>query len=95
MKSGVPQGSVLGPFIFLQHISDINNEIADSRVSCFAVDTRIIIGIKDQEDTHIQQNYLHKLYKWADTSNMKFNAKKFELLRYEKEQEIKPATTYK
>ena len=41
------------------------------------------------------QNYLHKLYKLADTNNMKFNANKFELLRYGKEQEIKSATTYK
>ena len=43
------------------------------------------------------QNDLHKLYKWADTkfNNMKFNANKFELLRYGKEQEIKSATTYK
>ena len=36
-----------------------------------------------------------KLYKWADTNNMKFNANKFELLSYGKEQEIKSATTYK
>ena len=35
------------------------------------------------------------LYKWADTNNIKFNANKFELLRYGKEQEIKSATTYK
>ena len=35
------------------------------------------------------------LYKWADTNNMKFNANKFELLRYGKEQEIKSATTHK
>ena len=39
------------------------------------------------------QNDLHKQYKWADTNNniMKFNANKFELLRYGKEQEIKSA----
>ena len=41
------------------------------------------------------QNDLQKLYKWADTNNMKFNANKFELLRYGKEQEIKSVTTYK
>ena len=41
------------------------------------------------------QNDLHKLYKLADTNDMKFNANKFELLRYGKEQEIKSATTYK
>ena len=40
-------------------------------------------------------NDSHKLYKWADTNNMKFNANKFELLRYGKGQEIKSATTCK
>ena len=33
------------------------------------------------------QNDLYKLYKCADTNNMKFNANKFEFLRYGKEQE--------
>ena len=41
------------------------------------------------------QNDLHKLYKLADTNNMKFNDNKLELLRYGKEHDIKPATTYK
>ena len=41
------------------------------------------------------QNNLHKLCKWANTNNMKFNANKFELLRYGKEQEIESATTDK
>ena len=36
-------------------------------VSCFADDTRILLGIKDEEDTQMLQNDLHKLYKWADT----------------------------
>ena len=35
------------------------------------------------------------MYKWADANNMKFDAKKFELLQYGKQQEIKSATTYK
>ena len=56
-------------------------------------DTLILLGIKDEEDTQMLQNDLHNLYKWADTNNIKFNANKFELLRYGKEQEIKSATT--
>ena len=39
--------------------------------------------------------YIIMLYEWADTNNMKFNAIKFEFLRYGKEQEMKSATTYK
>ena len=95
VRSGVPQGSVLGPLLFLIHISDINYEIAESTVSCFADATRILLGIKDEEDTLMLQNDLHKLYKWADRNNMKLNVNKFELLRYGKEQEIKSATTNK
>ena len=86
---------MLGHIVFLIHISNISYEIADSTVSCFADDTRIQLRIKDEDDTQMLQNYLRKLYKWADTNNMKFNADKFELLRYGKEQEIKSATTYK
>ena len=41
------------------------------------------------------QTDFQKLFKWADTNKMKFNANKFELLRYGKEQEIKSATTCK
>ena len=46
-------------------------------------DTRILLGINDEEDTQMIQNK-HKLYKLADKNNMKFNANKFELLRYGK-----------
>ena len=94
-SGGIPQGSVLGPLLFLIHISDLNYKIADSTVSCFAGDNRILLGIKDEEDIQMLQNDLHKLYKWANTNNMKFNANKFELLRYVKELEIESATAYK
>ena len=73
VRSGIPQGSVLG-----------NYEISDSTVSCFAYDTQILLGIKDEQDTQMLQHDLHKLYKWADTNNMKFSANKFELMRYGK-----------
>ena len=86
---------MLGPLPFLIHISDINYKITDSTVSWFADDARILLGIEYEEDTQMLQNDLHKLYKWPDTNNMKFNANKFELRRYGKEKEIKSATTYK
>ena len=48
----------------------------------FADVTRIFLGIKDEKDTQVLQNDLHKRNKWTDTNNMKFNANKFKLLRY-------------
>ena len=51
----------------------------------FADDTRILLGIKYEEDTQMLQNDLHKLYKWADINIMTLNANKFELLRYGKD----------
>ena len=65
--------------ICIIHISNTNYEIADSTVSCFADDTRILLGIKDEEGTQMLQHDLQKLYKFADTNNMKLNANKFEL----------------
>ena len=44
--------SELGPLLFLIHISDINYEIADSTVSCFADDTRVLLGIEKMKRTH-------------------------------------------
>ena len=92
VRSAAPQGSVLGPLLFLINASDINYEITNSTVSCFADDTRILLGIKDEENRLMLQSDLHKLYKYADTNNMKFNANKFELLRYGEVQEIKSAS---
>ena len=55
VRIGVPQGSVLGPLLFLIHLSNINYEMSNSKVSCFTDDTRILLGIKDEEDTHMMQ----------------------------------------
>ena len=43
------------PLLFLIYISDINKEIADSTVSCFVDDTRILLGIKVEKDTQMLQ----------------------------------------
>ena len=82
MKSGVPQGSVLGPLLFLILIGDIDAEIVSSFLSSFADDTRIGHVVSSDEDRAALQADLQRVYGWAASNNMQFNSDKFELMRY-------------
>ena len=48
--SGVPQGTVLGPLLFLIMIADIDNGVSDSNLISFAGDTRLYSGVEDVTD---------------------------------------------
>lgn len=76
--SGVPQGSVLGPILFIILISDIDQDIERSRLSSFADDTRAWRGISSESDRDRLQYDLSKVYLWAEENKMVFNASKFE-----------------
>ena len=80
--SGVPQGSVLGPLLFLILIGDIDSEVAESFISSFADDTRVGKDINDANDIHQLQADLTTIYNWAKNNNMELNDDKFEHLRY-------------
>ena len=80
-KSGVPQGSVLGPLIFLILISDIDMELKFCRASSFADDTRIV-AVESSTSQSVVQEELSHIYSWARENMMTFNAAKFEHLQY-------------
>ena len=94
VKSGVPQGSVLGPLLFLVLISDIDQEITSTFLSSFADDTGVAKGITMTEDVEALQSDLQAIYKWSEENNMEFNFQKFECLRYGNNNEIKDSTCY-
>ena len=79
--SGVPQGTVLGPVLFLILMSDISKDINCNIIS-FADDTRLYSAINSPADCDSLQCDLSNVYKWAESNNMKFNSKKFQYINF-------------
>ena len=90
VKSGVPQGTVLGPLLFLIYINDIESQITSS-ISLFADDSALYRPIYSESDSLSLQEDIFKLQKWANTWQMAFNVNKCKLLRitYRKSSVIK------
>ena len=75
VTSGVPQGSVLGPVLFLLYINDINGNIK-SFICLFADDSIIYRKISSKTDHKILQTDLNQLQTWSDKWQMEFNVSK-------------------
>jgi len=79
VTSGIPQGSVLGPILFVIYINDMP-ECVDSTTYLFADDTKIFKEIKSSNDEGKLQNDLDELQKWSDTWLLKFHPNKCKVL---------------
>ena len=75
---GVPQGSVLGPILFLKYIDDLENCLRGSNSVSFADDTRLRKNIS----CCVYQNILLNVIEWSKSNNMALRESKFELLTY-------------
>ena len=80
--SGVPQGTVLGPLLFILFINDLEQVVTSSTVSFFADDTRVSKQISCYEDCMLLQDDLYKILDWSRRNNMKLHEQKFELLNH-------------
>ena len=91
--SGIPQGTVLGPVLFVVYINDLLDELSSDGLM-FADDTKVYRQIKSCEDAIILQKDLQKLENWSNTWLLKFNADKCHVLTLGKFEDIKHAHQY-
>ena len=77
--SGVPQGSVLGPLLFLLFVNDLPDDIKCS-IKMFADDTKMWSVLRSEEDSHALQGDLDRLSKWSEDWQLLFNAEKCKIM---------------
>ena len=77
--SGVPQGSVLGPILFLLYINDLPENV-QSQVRLFADDTAVYLTVQDPNDSKRLQSDLNVLQEWEKKWDMEFNPSKCQVL---------------
>jgi len=77
VKSGVPQGSVIGPLLFIFYVNDITTTpLSSGTLSLFADDLLLYHPIRSAADyLHLQAD-VEKLCVWSDSNHLKFNGTK-------------------
>ncbi len=81
MHSGVPQGSILGPLLFLLFVNDMPDVLSDTtKISLFADDAKIYHKIANLTDSLILQYDLNNLIRWTHIWKLKFNPLKCKIM---------------
>ena len=83
LKCGVPQGSILGPLMFLIYVNDIDGLCDQTELSSYADDTVIYASHQDPVTAYINvQNDLGHLSHWCQINKLTINAKKSHSMKF-------------
>jgi hypothetical protein len=79
VRSGVPQGSILGPLLFIIFINDIDLGIKN-RILKFADDTKIFGKVGTDKEIASLRDDLQRLFDWSESWQMPFNIEKCKIM---------------
>lgn len=89
--SGVPQGSHLGPILFLVFVNDIIHSIKNSKCSMFADDLKLYKEIESSTDIALLQKDLDAIHEWCHSNMMTLNAAKCYHITFTRKKLIQPS----
>ena len=94
ITSGVPQGTVLGPLMFLVLIDSLGDTEIDALLTAFADDSKVTLPINNEAEALKLQSDLELIYDWEKKNNMKFNISKFNVVKFGRNQDLKENYNY-
>jgi len=80
VSSGVPQGSVLDPLLFLIYVNDLDSVISHSTLKLFADDVLLYAPANTLKNCSLLQDDLNSNFSWASCWKLKLNPTKCEAL---------------
>ena len=93
VKSGVPQGTVLGPVLFILYVNDMPDILKHSSMKLFADDAKLHKTIKSDADRALLLEDMENVSKWAQENSMELNSNKFQLLQHGRSDDLKKPYT--
>jgi hypothetical protein len=84
VTSGVPQGSILGPILFIMYINDMDTVLNNATIYKFADDTKVVSTANTTEDCDCLQKNIAALEEWSNKWKMPFNSRKSAVMHFGK-----------
>ena len=77
VSCGVPQGSILGPLLFVIHLNDLPQVLMNSKISLYADDTVVYYEASDVGETQLMlQQHMELINNWMRVNKVSLNVKK-------------------